>query len=71
MPSSPAFAALGLFLALLGSRVMLSAVRGGYELLDEATDLQGAYRTPGQGRALGLFRALAAGIWNRRTPGCC
>ena len=33
-------AALGLFLALLGSRVMLSAVRGGYELLSEATDLQ-------------------------------
>ena len=29
-------AALGLFLALLGSRVMLSAVRGGYELLGEA-----------------------------------
>ena len=48
-------AALGLFLALLGSRVMLSAVRGGYELLGEATDLQGAYRT----RDKDLIRALA------------
>ena len=48
-------AALGLFLALLGSRVMLSAVRGGYELLDAATDLQGAYRT----RDKDLIRALA------------
>ena len=48
-------AALGLFLALLGSRVMLSAVRGGYELLSEATDLQGAYRT----RDKDLIRALA------------
>ena len=48
-------AALGLFMALLGSRVMLSAVRGGYELLGEATDLQGAYRT----RDKDLIRALA------------
>lgn len=48
-------AALGLFLALLGSRVMLSAVRGGYELLGEATDLQGAYRT----RDKDLIRSLA------------
>ena len=48
-------AALGLFLALLGSRVMLSAMRGGYELLGEATDLQGAYRT----RDKDLIRALA------------
>ena len=51
-------AALGLFLALLGSRVMLSAVRGGYELLGEATDLQGAYRT----RDKDLIRALARNL---------
>ena len=48
-------AALGLFLALLGSRVMLAAVRGGYELLGEATDLQGARRVKDKD----LIRALA------------
>lgn len=48
-------AALGLFLALLGNRVMLAAVRGGYELLGEATDLQGARRAKDKD----LIRALA------------
>ena len=56
-------AALGLFLALLGSRVMLSAVRGGYELLGEATDLQGAYRT----RDKDLIRALARDVYKRQA----
>lgn len=37
-------AALGLFLALLGSRVMLAAVKGGYELVQQETSSKGAYR---------------------------
>ena len=38
-------AALGLFLALVGSRVMLAAVQGGYALAAEGGELRGAYRT--------------------------
>ncbi len=34
-------AALGLFLALLGSRVMLAAVKGGYELVTNGVELRG------------------------------
>ena len=48
-------AALGLFLALVGSRVMLSAVQGGYALAAEGGELRGAYRT----RDKDLIRALA------------
>ena len=48
-------AALGLFLALVGSRVMLSAVQGGYVLAAEGGELRGAYRT----RDKDLIRALA------------
>ena len=48
-------AALGLFLALLGSRVMLAAVQGGYELMSNETKHNGAYRTKDKD----LIRALA------------
>ena len=48
-------AALGLFLALVGSRVMLAAVQGGYALAAEGSELRGAYRT----RDKDLIRALA------------
>ena len=48
-------AALGLFLALVGSRVMLAAVQGGYALAAEGNELRGAYRT----RDKDLIRALA------------
>ena len=48
-------AALGLFLALVGSRVMLSAVQGGYALAAEGGELRGAYRP----RDKDLIRALA------------
>ena len=48
-------AALGLFLALVGSRVMLAAVQGGYTLAAEGGELRGAYRT----RDKDLIRALA------------
>jgi len=48
-------AALGLFLALVGSRGMLSAVQGGYALAAEGGELRGAYRT----RDKDLIRALA------------
>ena len=38
-------AALGLFLALLGSRVLLTAVRNGYDLAARSPEgLQGAFR---------------------------
>ena len=48
-------AALGLFLALVGSRVMLAAVQGGYALAAEGGEQRGAYRT----RDKDLIRALA------------
>lgn len=48
-------AALGLFLALVGSRVMLATVQGGYALAAEGSELRGAYRT----RDKDLIRALA------------
>ena len=48
-------AALGLFLALLGSRVMLAAVQGGYELAKEDPEQQGACRVKDKD----LIRALA------------
>ena len=48
-------AALGLFLALAGSRVMLAAVQGGYALAAQGGELRGAYRT----RDKDLIRALA------------
>ena len=48
-------AALGLFLALMGSRVMLAAVQGSYALAAEGSELRGAYRT----RDKDLIRALA------------
>ena len=48
-------AALGLFLALVGNRVMLAAVQGGYALAAEGGELRGAYRT----RDKDLIRALA------------
>ena len=48
-------AALGLFLALVGSRVMLAAVQGGYALAAEGKEQRGAYRT----RDKDLIRALA------------
>ena len=61
-------AALGLFLALVGSRVMLSAVQGGYALAAEGGELRGAYRT----RDKDLIRALARDLeqtdpWVRRS----
>ena len=48
-------AALGLFLALLGSRVMLAAVKGGYELALSDAGHKGAYRAKDKD----LLRALA------------
>ena len=48
-------AALGLFLALLGSRVMLAAVKGGYELVTNGVEFEGAYRAKDED----LLRALA------------
>ncbi len=48
-------AALGLFLALVGSRVMLAAVQGSYTLAAEGGEVRGAYRT----RDKDLIRALA------------
>ena len=48
-------AALGLFLALLGSRVMLAAIKGGYELVTNGVEHQGAYRAKDKD----LLRALA------------
>lgn len=48
-------AALGLFLALVGSRVMLAAVQGGYALAAEGGEQRGAYRTHDKD----LIRALA------------
>ena len=52
-------AALGLFLALLGSRVMLSAVKNGYELAAKSPEgLQGAFRV----RDKDLIRVLARSL---------
>ena len=52
-------AALGLFLALLGSRVLLAAVRNGYQLAEKAPEgLQGAFRV----RDKDLIRVLARGL---------
>ena len=51
-------AALGLFLALLGSRVMLAAVKGGYELVTNGVEHQGAFRA----RDKDLLRALARNL---------
>ena len=48
-------AALGLFLALLGSRGMLAAVKGGYELVTNGVEFEGAYRAKDKD----LLRALA------------
>ena len=48
-------AALGLFLALLGRRVMLAAVKGGYELVTNGVEFEGAYRAKDKD----LLRALA------------
>ena len=48
-------AALGLFLVLLGSRVMLAAVKGGYELVTNGVEFEGAYRAKDKD----LLRALA------------
>ncbi len=48
-------AALGLFLALLGSRIMLAAVKGGYELVTNGVEHQGAYRAKDKD----LLRTLA------------
>lgn len=52
-------AALGLFLALLGSRVLLTAVRNGYDLAARSPDgLQGAFRV----RDKDLIRVLARSL---------
>ena len=52
-------AALGLFLALLGSRVMLAAVQNGYELATKSPDgLQGAFRVKDKD----LIRVLARSL---------
>lgn len=51
-------AALGLFLALLGSRVMLSAVRSGYELVSGGELEQSAFRTTDKE----LIRTLAENL---------
>ncbi len=48
-------AALGLFLAMAGSRIMLSAVQNGYELVTNGADYCGAFRA----RDKDLIRALA------------
>ena len=48
-------AALGLFLELLGSREMLAAVKGGYELVTNGVEFEGAYRAKDKD----LLRALA------------
>lgn len=51
-------AALGLFLALVGSRVMLAAVQGGYTLAAEGGELRGAYRTRDKDQIRALARDL-------------
>ena len=51
-------AALGLFLALLGSRVMLAAVKGGYELVTNGVEFESAYRAKDKD----LLRALARNL---------
>ena len=51
----PGMAALGVFLARGGRRVVLAAVPGGYALAAEGGELRGAYRT----RDKDLIRALA------------
>ena len=52
-------AALGLFLALLGSRVLLTAVRNGYDLAARSPEgLQGAFRV----RDKDLIRVLARSL---------
>ena len=52
-------AALGLFLALLGSRVLLAAVRNGYQLAEKSPEgLQGAFRV----RDKDLIRVLARSL---------
>lgn len=56
-------AALGLFMALLGSRVLLAAVRGGYELAVSGREFQGAYRV----RDKELIRSLARDL-EQKSP---
>lgn len=56
-------AALGLFLALLGSRVMLAAVRGGYELVSSGAEFDGAFRATDKD----LLRALTRD-WDQKDP---
>ena len=51
-------AALGLFLALLGSRVMLAAVKGGYELVTNGVEFEGAYRAKDKDLLHALARDL-------------
>lgn len=51
-------AVLGLFLALLGSRILLAAVQGGYELLTNGVEHQGACRAKDKD----LLRTLAQGM---------
>lgn len=67
-------AALGLFLALLGSRILLASVQGGYELLSNGVEHQGAFRV----RDKELLRTLAQNMeqkdpWmllSRPVPDC-
>lgn len=51
-------AALGLFMALLGSRVMLAAVKGGYELVTANPEHTGAYRVKNKDLIRMLSRSL-------------
>ena len=51
-------AALGLFFALLGGRVMLAAVKGGYELIAADPEHRGAYRAKDKDLLRALTRDL-------------
>ena len=51
-------AALGLFMALLGSRVMLASVKGGYDLAMSAPEHRGAYRVKNKDLIRTLARSL-------------
>lgn len=58
LPLLSGMAALGLFLALLGSRVMLASVCGGHELLTNGVEHQAAFRVQDKE----LVRALAENL---------
>ena len=62
-------AALGLFFALLGGRVMLAAVKGGYELIAADPEHRGAYRAKDKDLLRALTRDLdQKDLWVLLSP---